>query len=56
MSGATIIAPMTVAVESPTMPAVAMMVASTSSVQKRVSLAPRWSPSNSSSPRMRSTF
>lgn len=38
INGATIIAPMTVAVESPTTPALAMIEASTSSPQNRVEL------------------
>jgi hypothetical protein len=53
MSGATIIAPITVAVESPTIPAAAMTAESASSVQKRLSLRPASGPSKNSCSRMR---
>ena len=53
ISGATIIAPITVAVESASTPAVAMIEARIRSVQKRLSLRPRSGPSNSRSRRIR---
>ena len=53
ISGATIIAPMTGAVAFPTTPADAITADRTSRTQKRLSLRPRCSPSNRSSPRIR---
>ena len=53
ISGATIIAPITVAVESEMIPAVAMIAESTSSTQKRLSFRPASGPENSSSARIR---
>ena len=53
ISGATIIAPMTVAVESATTPAEAMTAARVSRIQYRVSFRARSGPSKSSPPVMR---
>jgi hypothetical protein len=53
ISGATIMAPITVAVESTTIPAEAITAARTSSTQNRLSLAAASSPSKSSWSRIR---
>jgi hypothetical protein len=54
-NGATIIAPMTVAVESPATPAEAIMAARMSSSQKRLTRARTSVPSKNSRARMRAT-